>query len=312
MRKERTKEGDKQYRDRDYKPNRYELELLYILAQYYALRTTVWAAFFPNRQYRAIHRNVRRLRANGYIEIPREYWYFNTPYAAYVYCITQKGEAAIKEEFGQLPLKATPLIAPNRPNTYDKQFPHAMMICDITAYMHIGAGDAFIPYEAIASRWDKPNAVKLGCTIVDPITGKSPRKKNTVMIFDNLVGLRQPDGKVTYFAIEAERSDPTDVVDLNRASWRKKTIAYQDIFRRREYLEQLGITNMRVLAVFKNATKMQSSANLTEGMLGPHNGFLFGHIELQEDLGATPKPETDFVRRPLQRAGKESVTLLQE
>jgi hypothetical protein len=100
------------------------------------------------------------------------------------------------------------------------------------------------------------------------------------LVPDGVFGLRYPDGKTAYFAIEAEHNKPHERFDdddptSTQSSTKKKIKHYRDIDWKTVY-NGLGIGNMRVLVVAPTPTQIENKFKVGRKVVKESHLFL-GH-----------------------------------
>jgi len=273
------------------------LDILCLLARYKYLRSSSIHALLPDRSRDGLLRTLRRMFDAGLIQKPIEQRRgYNNLYAPDIYMLDRDGEQTLLER-GMSPKAVTRLYRQATDGPI-KNFAHAMMICDTLASIEAGARDRLIPWTEIVARTDHPEPMKLACTI-----SHKGQTLSTAIVPDGLFGIRYPDGKVAFFALEAEHFNPIEPTTLGRSSFLKKLLAYRDIIRRAEYKAQLAIPNLRVLVVAPTPTRIQHMIELTERLVGESNLFLFQPVPVQEELMKAPPPFPEVFTTEWRRAG---------
>lgn len=277
------------------------IDVLMVLARYRYLRSSHLEALLPNRSADGLRRSLRRLYDHGYIDKPREQLRgYNNLYCSEIYMLDTKGQQLLSDRG-----LASPLITRlyrDRTDAPIRQFAHAMMICDTLASIEAGAiqaGITFIPWTEIVKD-KKGNPLKFPISIVH-----NHESHNGFLVPDGLFGLDYGDGKIAYFALEAEHYNPIRPTNLKRASTLKKLLGYRDIVRNQVYKHQLGIGNLRVLVVAPNPTRTLHQVELLEELVGKSHLFLFHPIPVQEELYKAPPPFPELFDAPWMRAGLE-------
>ena len=268
------------------------LEVLALLARYRYLRKSFIDGLLPHRSADGMNRTLQRLRAQGYVSLPREQFRgYNSLYCCYIYQITPKGLEVLKDS---QPERATNLLR-QRSDAPVKNFAHSMMICDALASIEIGAGQndcAFIPLDAILERAEHDNPLKLPCRI---------KGQPASLVPDGLFGIRYASGNVWFYVLEAEHYNPVwPTNNLKRASFRKKCYAYNDIAMQRPYRKQLAIPNLRYLFLFPSQTRAENAAGHFQRAF--HQTKLDGriyltHVPVQEELLKAPPPYPQLFSR---------------
>jgi len=194
------------------------------------------------------------------------------------------------------------------PDYEARDFPHTMMVCDTLASINIGfkalPDYRFIPWTEIVARSDNQHPLRWPYQV----THKGQSKEAT-MIGDGLFGFQRPNGKATFYVVEAERMSPKNPNTLSRSSTKLKILAYNNIISNKGYLMS-GAKNMKVLFVFPTDARAKAAAELAEELVGPSNRFRFTAIPTQFEQVKEPTPFPHIVTDPLYRAGMESIPLI--
>ena len=289
-----------------------DTEILRLLSRYRYLRKDFMFQLLSWPSEQTFTRRLRDLFDAGYINRPEEQWRtFNCRYSNAVYELDLRGEQYLRDH-DLHPPSVSHLVRKSRSGAI-RQYPHSMMICDTLASIEIGmqgTGCELVTWEEILTRQgtiEKENPFKLPCTIefTYPKTRKTHRAK-TFLIPDALFGIRH-EGKVSFFALEAERGNGIWRSNLQQPSFLKKILGYRDIIRTKTYEKVYGIPNMRVLVVTGSPARIQTMINLTAEITGGSNLFLFHDIPTH-DLKA-PKPFPQLFEAEWKRAGRDSTTL---
>lgn len=283
------------------------LDILCLLARYKYLRSSSIHALLPHRSKDGLLRTLRRMFDAGLIQKPIEQRRgYNNLYAPDIYMLDRDGEQTLLER-GMSPKAVTRLYRQATDGPI-KNFAHAMMICDTLASIEAGARDRLIPWTEIVARTDHPEPMKLKCSLSFAF-GQRTEKMETAIVPDGLFGVRYPDGKAAFFALECEHFNPIEPTTLGRSSFLKKLLAYRDIIRRQEYKTQLAIPNLRVLVVAPTPTRIQHMIELTERLVGESNLFLFQSVPVQEELMKAPPPFPELFTTEWLRAGHPPIRI---
>lgn len=284
-------------------------DIFRLLARYRYLRSSYIYALLPHRSQQGLGRRLRKLYDFGFLNKPREQRRgYNDLYCPDVYELDEKGERVLGED-----TKEITRLYRQRTDSPVKNFAHSMMICDAMASIEIGLQDTdheLISWQEIVARTDHPEPMKLPCSIRYTFKNGATDRNDTFIIPDGLFGIKRPDGKVSFFALEAEHYNPIEPTNLKRASFLKKLLAYRNIAETGVYKDQLTIPNMRVLIVAPTEKRIEHMMELTERITNGSNLFLFTHIPIQEELLRAPKPYTSLATRQWARAGHEPATLV--
>lgn len=234
--------------------------------------------------------------------------YHDYRYAYNVYGLDEAGQAYL-EENGLVPdiVAQVHRRKPNKANGEDsfkqvkiRNYDHAQMIITTLASIEIACrreGLEFIPWGKIKKQHKSEKHKKM------PFKLKGMRQGKFI-IPDGIFGIRYPNGKVSYFALEAENQDTNVRGDVNDNCFKRKVLAYRQAIRENEYHKEiLGISNLRVLVVCGNATKLQNEIEVVREEYGQSNLFLFAHIPERKELGRYIKPFPEILTTPCLRAG---------
>lgn len=211
-------------------------------------------------------------------------------------------------------------LNPKKGDFAGRDFPHSMMVCDVMASLEIGIkqnGCELITFEEILER--SPNQ-SFSLPFKFTHNGVTIKKK---IIPDAIFGVRYPDGKVSFFALETERTSTLDPKNIKRSSSTKhKLLAYKDIMDKKTYKTDWGIPNLHVLFVFPSTSRLNTGIRIATELFGSHPDFYFtevpvqvtfaDNIPVQEMLLDAPKPYPDLFTRDWLRAGLSPVRIFKE
>ena len=264
-------------------------DILRLLARYRYLRASFIDQLLPDRSSQGLSRSLRRLFDHGYIDKPREqHRGYNSLYCPDIYELDEKGEGVLLEEPREITrLYRQKIDAPLR------NFAHSMMICDAWRRSRLGllgSQHQLITWQEIVARTTHKKPMKLPCNLAHTFPDGRKETNKTFLIPDGLFGIRHPDNKVSFFALECEHYNPIEPSNLKRASFLKKVLGYRDIQRSGVYKTQLAIPNLRVLVVAPTQTRMDHMMELAGDITAQSNLFLFIHVPVQEELLKAPKP----------------------
>lgn len=273
--------------------------MLELYMRYKYVRMNFARELLPGGSQGIVRQHQLRREQNGLLEQPPQQRNFgNWRYSPRVHSLTDKGRALA------LACGIEPKVVTG--NSLSLFF-HAMMICDTLQSIEIGCrkeGIEFIPWGEIQDRMPDPENVKMPYDIhVD-----GTRYKGTLTA-DGMFGLRYPDGRERFFALEAERMNPGSRTDNTQTSFRKKAIGYHDILNKEEYIEQFGIPNLWVLVVAQTPAKTDTQVHTLERLFGKEDFVLFTDVPEQLAYVQAPEPFPDILTRPLRRAGKSDMAL---
>lgn len=283
-----------------------DVEILTLLARYRYLRSTFLRSF-TNRSTSKLNYALRKLFDNGFIDKPRSQRRgYNNLYSPDIYELDTNGRELLAER-GVAPFEITRLLRQTNTGPI-KNFAHSMMICDAMASLELGVRGSdctLISWQEIIARCTDPKPMKLPCSLRHTFPNGKTDSLDTFMIPDGLFGVRYPDGKASFFALEAEHYNPIEPTNLDRASFFKKLLAYRDIVKTGVYKRQLNIPNLRVLVVAPTEERVSHMIQLTERIAGSSNLFLFHHVPIQEELLKAPPPFPELFTAEWLRAGME-------
>ena len=296
-----------------------DIEIFRALQRYRYLRSTFLHAFVGGRQETRFKERLGQLYHDGrYINRPEEQWLFaNARCAPIVYELDDRG-AAVLREYDAQDHSVSVLAEQSRPGT-NRQFAHALMICETLASIELGARASgnvrFIAWPEILSRTPEgvrnaANPMKLPTTITHRFarSGKTDSASFT-LIPDALFGLeyRQPDGRISYrfFALEAERSNRVAASNLRQSSFLKKVLAYRDIIARQTHRTALGLPILLVLTVTTSKARIETMKALVTEVTGGRGSalFLFKEVSTVGQLFHVAQPTTDIFAGAWERAG---------
>jgi hypothetical protein len=188
-------------------------------------------------------------------------------------------------------------------------FVHDFAACNLMASIEIEAkalGYEYIPWHAILARVGHSTSTEMPCQIRYRFPDGHMENKNTSARPDGLFGLRQPSGKVSFFAVEVEKGNPIKPnKNLARGSILNKVLAYRDIRKTRQFHKVLGIGNLRTIIFAKSLVRANTMVLSTEEIIGPTNQFLFTHADYSKTT-----PYTLLLGRQFLRAGMEPTALI--
>ena len=284
-------------------------DILRLLARYRYLRASFIDQLLPDRSSQGLSRSLRRLFDHGYIDKPREqHRGYNSLYCPDIYELDEKGQGVLLDE----PLPITRLYR-QKIDAPLRNFAHSMMICDCLASIEIGLlGSHYelISWQEIIARTSHKKPMKLPCHLNYTFPDGRKETNKTFLIPDGLFGIRHPDNKVSFFALECEHYNPIEPSNLKRASFLKKVLGYRDIQRSGVYKTQLAIPNLRVLVVAPTQTRMAHMMDLAGDITRQSNLFLFAHVPVQEELLKAPKPFPSLIDDLWERVGHVPTTLV--
>jgi hypothetical protein len=131
--------------------------------------------------------------------------------------------------------------------------------------------------------------------------------KTSTLVPDALFGIRYPDNRVNFFAIECEHYTPVTRSSLEESSFLRKFLGYRDVNRSKVYQEQLNIPNMRVIVLSPNQDHVDNQKRLVEKLVGNSALFLFRQVPVQEEIYKAPPPYPSLLTDPFERGGMEPV-----
>lgn len=275
-------------------------EVLTLLYQFKALRSSHIEMHLPQRHTRGLRHSLRNLFDHGLVD---KIGGAHSLYQHDVYTLSRKG-------FEFLVLRdLPPRFVTNRGElgmAFYTEFEHSMMVIDLLSNLKAGAdrnGVRMISCEEIAAQTDDDRPFEFPASYVYE-TSETRRKISTSVKPDGFVGFEYPNGKKAYFAIEAERQNPvspdTDVRAATRSSAKKKFLSYRHVVKTGVF-KKLGIGNMRVLVVAPTPTKISNKFAVAGELVGQSHLFL-GHWLPVSD-GTSPPIMPELFGAPWLRIG---------
>jgi hypothetical protein len=296
-----------------------DIEIFRVLQRYRYLRSTFLHAFVGGRHETRFKERLGQLYHDGrYINRPEEQWLFaNARCAPIVYELDQRG-ASVLREYDMQDRSVSVLAEQSRPGA-NRQFAHALMICEALASIELGARASgnvrFISWPEILARAPESvrnvaSSMKLPATITHRFARNGKTDSTSFsLIPDALFGLeyRQPDDRASYrfFALEAERSNRVAASNLRQTSFLKKILAYRDIVARRTHHTVLGLPNLLVLTVTTSKTRIETMKALVNEVTSGKGSalFLFQEVPAFGQLFHAAWPTMELFSGAWERAG---------
>ena len=282
------------------RPRESTFEVLALLYQFKALRSSHIEMHLPQRHARGLRHSLRNLFDHGLIDKvggPKNLYQHD------IYTLTQKGLELLA--LRDLP----PRFVTSRGElgmAFYTEFAHSMMVIDLLSNLKAGAdrrGVRMIACEEIAAQTNSARPFEFAASYIYE-TSETRRKISTSVKPDGFVGFEYPNGKKAYFAIEAERQNPVspdkDIRAATRASAKKKFLTYRHVVKTGVF-KKLGIGNMRVLLVAPTPTKISNKFEVGEQLVGQSHLFL-GHWLPVSD-GTSPPNMPQLFDAPWARIG---------
>lgn len=300
-----------------------DIEIFKLLRRYRYLRsTTLWELLNADIRGRSFKRFQDRLtnlfhethtaHGGAYLDWPQQQRLaYNARYTPSIYALSLAGEAFLMEE-GIRVANASDLVCDGRMNA-DREFPHAMMICETLASIELGTHSVpnirFVPWPEIMAK--APQKIRNAHNPFAIPVEISHTFKNAKMIThekfnlipDGLFGLeyKQPHGKCRYrfFALEAERRNRVNTGTLRGSSFLKKVLAYRHIIDGGIHTSHFGIPNLMVLTVAPSVARIRTMTQTVIDLHGKSGSpyFLFNAIPvLGMDIVKEQDGETLFTK----------------
>jgi len=254
-------------------------EVLELIYQFKALRSHHIAMHLPHRHERGLTHSLRRLFDHGLLDKVDDLRKFNALYQHDTYTLSKKGMDALAAR--DLPLRYL-FLGGGLEMKLSREWDHSMMTIDLLSNLVAGAAEKGI--EVVSAEEIFSNATHDEAFIFPRKSQYTERKtraiRNYTVVPDGVVGLRYPNGKIAYFAIEAEHNKPHERQDdddpsSTQSSTKKKFKHYRDINWKAVY-SGLGIGNMRVLVVAPTPTQIENKFKVGRKEVSQSHLFL-GH-----------------------------------
>jgi len=254
-------------------------EVLELIYQFKALRSHHIAMHLPLRHERGLTHSLRRLYDHGLIDKVADLRKFNALYQHDTYTLAPKGRDALAGR--DLPPRYL-FLEGGLEIKLSREWDHSMMIIDLLSNVVAGAalaGVSVVSAEEMHAQAQHERAFVF-LRKAQYTERKTRMVKNYTVVPDGAFGLRYPDGKTAYFAIEAEHNKPHERFDddephSTQSSTKKKFKHYRDIDWKAVYAA-LGIGNMRVLVVAPTPTQIENKFKVGRKVVNQSHLFL-GH-----------------------------------
>ena len=305
-----------------------DIEILKLLRRYRFLRSTlIWELLPSEVRGRSFKRFQDRLtdlfhetntaHGGAYLDWPQQQRRaYNARYTTSIYGLAPAGEAAL-DETGAEVTNVTDLVKAGR-MVVNRDFVHAMMICDTLAAIEIGTRDVeglrLVPWPEVLRK--APPAIRgAENPFAVPVrirhrfkAAQVPREESFCLIPDGLFGLEysRPEGTERYrfFALEAEHRNRLNSGSLKGTSFLKKVLAYQQIIEQGIPRSHFGIPNLLVLTVTVSEARIATMKKVVEAVFGssgsPH--FLFRAIPAVGHDGPQQSNWPNLFSEPWERA----------
>lgn len=254
-------------------------EVLELIYQFKALRSHHIAMHLPHRHERGLTHSLRRLFDHGLIDKVADLRKFNALYQHDTYTLSGKGRDALAGR--DLPPRYL-FLGGGLEIKLSREWDHSMMTIDLLSNLVAGAKQQGI---AIVSAEEMFAQAKHEAAFIFPRKSKYTERKTReikpyTLVPDGAFGIRYPNGKTAYFAIEAEHNKPHERFDdddpsSTQSSTKKKFKHYRDIDWKAVY-QGLGIGNMRVLVVAPTPTQIENKFKVGQKVVKESHLFL-GH-----------------------------------
>ena len=263
-------------------PGARDIEIFRLLYQFGPLHSIDLAALIkPRSVKRFIERLGHLYHDGGYLDRPVQQWEHGQALCQpVVHSLSQKGRVALEESSYELPHRAVP-GRPRQPGHRVPQFRHALGISTTLASVAASCAaqrqQRFVPHGEIILR--------SGCDgsaipVTIPVSAHNPGAPlETNIIPDGLYGIEYAleDGTKGYrfFAVEVELSSPLRRGTLKQSSTLKKLLAYQAALHSGSYKTALGVPNLFVHLVARDADHQTAIIALMEELLTPEERKMF-------------------------------------
>ncbi|MEO9894793.1 MAG: replication-relaxation family protein [Paracoccaceae bacterium] len=254
-------------------------EVLELIYQFKALRSHHIEMHLPHRHNRGLSHSLRRLYDHGLIDKVADLRKFNALYQHDTYTLAEKGRQALAGR--DLPPRYL-FLEGGLEIKLSREWDHSMMTIDLLSNLVAGASGQGI--EVVSAEEIYRQARHDRVFVFLRKTKYTDRKTREVrpytVVPDGVFGLRYPDGKTAYFAIEAEHNKPNERFDdddptSTQSSTKKKFKHYRDINWKAVY-SGLDIGNMRVLVVAPTPTQIENKFKVGRKVVKESHLFL-GH-----------------------------------
>lgn len=254
-------------------------EVLKLIYQFKALRSHHIAMHLPHRHERGLTHSLRRLYDHGLIDKVADLRKFNALYQHDTYTLSGKGRDALAGR--DLPPRYL-FLGGGLEIKLSREWDHSMMTIDLLSNLVAGAkqeGIAVVSAEEMFAQATQEDAF-IFPRKYQYIERKTRLVKPYTVVPDGAFGLRYPNGKTAYFAIEAEHNKPHERFDdddphSTQSSTKKKFKHYRDIDWKTVY-QRLNIRNMRVLLVAPTPTQIENKFKVGQKVVKETHLFL-GH-----------------------------------
>jgi hypothetical protein len=314
---------------------RRDIEILKLLRRYRFLRSPfIWKLLPPEYRGKSFKRFQDRLtdlfhetdtpHGGAYLNWPQQQREaYNARYTASIYALSPAGETLL-EDAGIAPGNVTDLVCSGR-MAANREFPHAMMICDTLASMELGTRSEpnirLVSWQEIMAKAplrtrqaDNPFAIPV--EISHQFSNANARAYEKFrLVPDGLFGLeyKHPAGKKLYrfFALEAERRNRVSTGSLKGTSFLKKVLAYRAIIDKATHRTHFGIPNLVILTVAPTQARIETMMKTIFDLYGAAGSasFLFRCICTQGYGDQIEPPTGHMFHEPWQRAGSNEFRL---
>lgn len=234
------------------------VDTLKLLYQFKALRSSHIRMHQRRTCVRSVNETLRTLFDHGLIAKVDDLRRFNALYQHDVYTLTDAGLEALAAY--DLPPRYV-YLEHGLGIKLNREWDHSMMIIDLLSNLKAGADRAGI--RMIAAEEIAKSANTADCFVLPRRSTYFSKKANKsvpkVMVPDGFVGFHYPDGRIFYYAVEAEHNKAVSRFDdfderSTQSSTRKKLREYVDIDLAAVY-QRLNIKTMQVLVVVPTAAR---------------------------------------------------------
>jgi predicted transcriptional regulator len=325
LRKKRYK-PDKSWEDKAWRFTDLDREILLLLVRYRYLRGRYIAALLGRKRV-TINFALSKLHGVGYVVKPRaQYLGWNSLNDSDIYELAPAGKKRLKTDI----TSATNLLhhEDDRPN---RQFHHAMMICDTLSSIEIGvrkAGLTFITEAEVCAFTKVKDPLRLPIHLRHTFENGKTEDVTAHMRPDAVFGIRYENGKTRLFLLECEHYSAPYRNTFVGTSSMKKIVAYKDLKKGDVLIKHLGKRHFTPLFVFpfqpdqhekEQATgKLLTNVSKVAALLETHSGghsFYLKTVPVQEeilqapyefpeimfdDAWLVPGKEPEFISKPLE------------
>jgi hypothetical protein len=288
-----------------------DIEIFKLLRRYRYLRSTFVHAFVGGDRTKLIERLGHLYHEGEYVNRPIQQWQLaNAGYQPVVYELDAKGAETLALT-GECTESATWLGKTG----IQRQFAHALMICDTLASIELGVRESptlrFVTWQEIL---DSPRCPEARRSSNRPFEFAVTAEGQSVrLIPDAVFGIEYcAEDRKTYrfFALEVDRGTmPVSRAHLRQSSYRKKLVAYREIIARELYRSQYGLPNFFVLTLTTGDAHLKTIMS-TLSRLGTDTQFFLFKVASGLQAFGQPPPATSHMMQELwERVGYPPLAL---